>query len=242
MALKPAQIIRNITRNYNTIAKDWDVSRYQPSPIKIQILKAAKKGMVVGDIGCGNGVVIPELLHRGIKKYYGLDISSKLIAIAAKKYKEDIKKGKVEFKVGDALKIPYSKNKFDLVISFAAMHHLPGRENHLKFLTEVKRILKPGGKAIILNWNLLNDKVEKRFNIKESMEVCLKNGYDERDVYVGWKATPGKNVMRFIHVFTKDEMKQLVKQVGFSKFKIENYNQLGKKEKNGEEQATILQK
>jgi len=240
MALKPAQIIRNIAQNYNTIAKEWDVSRYQPSPIKIKLFKAVEKGMVVGDIGCGNGVVIPELLRKGIKKYYGLDISSKLIAIAKKKYSSEIKKGKVEFKVGDALKLPYPKNKFDLVISFAVMHHLPGKENHLKFLTEVKRVLKPGGKAIILNWNLLNEKVAKRFNIKESMELCLNKGYNERDVYVGWKATPGKNIMRFIHVFTNDEMKVLSKQVCFSKIKIDNYGQLGKKEKNGEEQATFL--
>ncbi len=235
-----SQIIRNIRVNYNTIAKDWDISRYRPSPIKIRVLKAVKKDMIVGDIGCGNGVIIPELLRKGVKKYYGLDISSKLIAIAKKKYKEEIKKGKVEFKVGSALELPYSKNKFDMVVSFAVMHHLPGSENHLKFLREIKRVLKAGGKAIILNWNLLNDKVEKRFNIRESMALCLKKGYDERDVYVGWKATPGKNVMRFIHVFTNDEMKSLVKQVGFSKVKIENYGQLGKKEKNGEEQATIL--
>ncbi|MDO9509736.1 MAG: hypothetical protein Q7J14_00430, partial [Candidatus Magasanikbacteria bacterium] len=102
------------------------------------------------------------------------------------------------------------------------------------------RVLKPDGKAVIINWNLLNNKIAKRFNIKESMKITKKNGFNERDVFVGWKATPGENVMRFIHVFSKDEMKILSKQIGFSKIKIENYSQLGKKEKNGEEQAIIL--
>jgi 2-polyprenyl-3-methyl-5-hydroxy-6-metoxy-1,4-benzoquinol methylase len=82
MSYNPAQIIRTITANYNTIAKDWDVSRFRPSEVKVLLLKNAKPGMVVGDIGCGNGIIIPELIKRKIKKYYGLDISSQLIKIA----------------------------------------------------------------------------------------------------------------------------------------------------------------
>jgi len=242
MVYKPSQIIRNITANYNTIATQWDISRFRPSPIKVRVLKVAKKGMVVGDIGCGNGIIISELFKNGIKKYYGLDISSKLVAITKRKYKDEIKKGKVELKVGNALKLAYQKNKFDVVFSFAVMHHLPGVENHLKFLTEIKRVLKPGGKAVIINWNLLNEKLVEKFKIKEKLEKMEKEGYNERDVYVGWNATPGKDVQRFVHIFIPEEIKTLAKQAGFKKIKIEYYNQLGKKEKNGEELVTILQK
>ena len=242
MALKPAQIIRNTARNYNTIAKDWDVSRFRPSEVKLLLLKTAKPDMVVGDIGCGNGLILPELLKRKIKKYYGLDISKNLIAIAKKKYAAEIKKDRAEFKVGNALKLPYSKNKFDLIFSLAVMHHIPAKKNHLKFLQEIKRVLKPGGKAVIFNWNLLSPATYERFRIKESLEQAKLKGNEERDLYIGWKATPGKNIQRFIHIFLPDEMALLASQAGFSEAKIQYYGQLGKKETNGEELVTVLKK
>jgi len=240
MSHNPAQIIRNITANYNTIAKDWDISRYRPSPIKIKLLKAVKKGMIVGDIGCGNGLIIPEVLKNGAKKYFGLDISSGLIKIAKNKYATEIKKGKAELQVGNALKLPYKNNKFDVIFSFAVMHHLPGQENHLKFLQEINRVLKPGGKAVIINWNLLNKKTSDKFQIKEKLVQTKKEGYNERDVFVTWKATPGLDVQRFIHIFISEELKFLAKRAKFKKIKIESYGQFGKKEKNGEELVTTL--
>jgi len=242
MALKPAQIISNIRANYNTIAKDWDASRFRPNKVKLLLLKTAKPDMIVGDIGCGNGLILPELLKRKIKKYYGLDISKNLIAISKKKYASEIKKGKAEFVVGNALKLPYVKNKFDLIFSLAVMHHLPGKKNHLKFLQEIKRVLKPGGKAIIFNWNLLSPATYERFHIKESLEQAQLKGNEERDLYVGWKATPGQNIRRFIHIFLPDEMAALAGEVGFSQATIQYYGRLGKKEINGEELVTILKK
>ena len=242
MPHNPAQIIRNITANYNTIAKDWDASRFRPSEVKVLLLKNAKPGMVVGDIGCGNGIIIPELMKRKIKKYYGLDISSQLIKIAKKRYAEEIKKGQVEFKVGNALKLPYQKNKFDLIFSFATMHHIPGGKNHLKFLQEINKVLKPGGKAIIINWNLLSGATYDRFDIKNALTKSVQNGNGERDVYVGWKGTPGANIRRFIHIFLPEEIAVLAAEAGFTKIKIDYYTQLGTKEQNGEELVTILEK
>ena len=242
MTLKPAQIISNIRANYNTIAKEWDISRFRPSEVKVLFLKNAKPGMVVGDIGCGNGIIIPELLKRKIKKYYGLDISNKLIAIAKNKYLNEVKKGKVEFKVGNALKLPYPKNKFDIIFSLATMHHLPNEKNHLKFLQEINKVLKPGGKAVIFNWNLLSDKTYDRYHIKECLERMKQAGYGERNVFIGWKGTPENDIKRFIHIFLPEEIKKIAKKVGFKKIKIEYYSQLGKKEKNGEELVAILQK
>jgi len=240
MALKPAQIISNIRANYNTIAKEWDISRFRPSEVKVLFLKNAKPGMVVGDIGCGNGIIIPELLKRKIKKYYGLDISNKLIAIAKKKYLNEVKKNKVEFKVGNALKLPYPKNKFDIIFSLATMHHLPSEKNHLKFLQEINKVLKPGGKAVIFNWNLFNPVIRNRFESKGMLTPVKEKGYDERDVYIGWRASPDREAFRFIHIFAPEEIKKLAKKVGFKKIKTEYYSQLGKKEKNGEELVTTL--
>lgn len=228
------QIIKEVKEQYNSIAKEWDLTRQVPTVLKMKQIKRFKKGQKVLDLGCGNGLVTGEIVKLGVK-YYGLDISNELVKIARKKYSQEVKSGVVQFKIGDACKkLPYKNNFFDAAISLAVLHHVPGEKNRLKFLQELYRVLKPGGRASIIVWNLLNDWSYKRFGIEHQ----LKNhnvDLGENDFLVDWRATPGKNMKRYIHCFTNIELKKLAKQAGFSKITIGYYTRSGKKVKNGEE-------
>jgi len=235
------EIIKEVKEQYNTIAVDWDVSRAFPSGIKIKQIKRLKKGVKVLDLGCGNGLIVNEILQRG-GKYYGIDISSGLIKIAKKKYALEIKKKLAEFKVGDAVKkLPYQNNFFDHVFSFAVLHHIPSIENRLRFLEEIKRVLKSGGRADIIVWNLFNDWSYKRFKISAQMKNPLPH-LDKNDFLVEWRATLGKDVKRYIHSFTDKELKELARTVGFEKITVGYYNRAGEKVKNGEELVLNLVK
>ncbi len=252
------RIIRKTKANYNRIAKEWGVSRHRPSLLKIKLLKGIKKGFDVLDIGCGNGFLLPEVLKRG-GQYTGLDVSAKLIKIARQKFSAEIitaarppqmrgrrdpvrgKKGGARFMTGDALKLPFKNNGFDFVFSFAVMHHIPSSERQLKFLSEVHRVLKKGGRAVITNWNLLNDWSDNRFGISKQ----LKNpaaGFCAGDVYVPWRATSGYKIKRFFHIFSKKELLALIKKAGFKKYRITYRDREGKLVKNGEEQVLTLRK
>ena len=235
--MKPSranEIIKEVKEQYNSIATEWHSSRPHPSGIKVEQIKRLKKGQKVLDLGCGNGLVTGEIIKRGVK-YYGLDVSNGLIKIARQKYKQEIKAGLAEFKIGNACKkLPYQNNFFDAAISFAVLHHIPGSENRLKFLQELRRVLKPGGWASIIVWNLLNDWPRKRYGIEEQIKKPNLN-LDQNDFLVGWKATPGKNVKRYIHSFADKELKDLAKDVGFSKITIGYFNRAGERIKNGEE-------
>lgn len=197
-------------------------------------IKRLKKGQKVLDLGCGNGLVAGEIVKRGVK-YYGLDVSSGLIKIARQQYKEEVKTKLAEFKVGNACKkLPYENNFFDAGVSFAVLHHIPGSDNRLKFLQELRRVLKPGGWASIIVWNLLNDWPRKRFGIEEQIKNSNSN-LDENDFLVGWRATPGKNVKRYIHNFSEVELKELACMAGFRKITVGFFTRAGEKIKNGEE-------
>jgi len=228
-------IIKEIKEQYNTIASEWNLTRPEASGIKMQQIKKLKPGDKLLDLGCGNGLIVSEVLKRKAE-YVGVDISSGLIKIAKVKYPG------IKFLVGDATKnLKFENNSFDKVFSFAVMHHVPGEELRLKFLQEIYRVLKNGGEAIIINWNLMNDWPRKRYSIEEQ----IKNptlGLGQNDFLVGWKATPGHNVKRYIHLFSVPELKDLAKRAGFSKISLDYYTRGGKKEKNGEELVMILRK
>lgn len=103
-----------------------------------------KPGMEVADIGCGLGY-----LGWTYWKYYGkngsytgVDISEKLIKEAKEISDDWAKGGKAEFQTGDAYKLDFEDNTFDLVMCQTLLMHLEKPEDAL---SEMYRILKPDG-------------------------------------------------------------------------------------------------
>ena len=237
---KALSIISETRRNYNIIAKEWNISRSIPSLIKIKLLRNIAKGFSVLDIGCGNGLMADEAIKRG-GRYFGSDISVKLIMEAKKKNVVNIKNKKAKFFVADAVDLPFKKNQFDFIFSFAVIHHIPSVELREKFLKEIFRVLKTGSKAVITSWNLLEKWACKKYDIKNQLKK-ISDGYDSGDVCVPWKGTRGKEVMRYLHYFTADELKSLAKSAGLKKIKIEYYDRFGKKKKNSETIVLSLMK
>ena len=222
------------------MAEEWNTSRSTPSGVKLAAVKKIKAGQKILDLGCGNAFMLPFVLTRGAT-YFGIDISSELIKIAKKKFGSVVKTGQAELRVGEATKLPYKNNFFDGAMSFAVMHHIPSEKLRLKFLQELYRVLKPGATATVINWNLLNEWSDKRFGISEQLKN-LKQGSDEGDVVVPWKATAGKKVERYIHVFSKKEILDLARAAGFAKARAEYYRRDGGRECNGEELVLSLTK
>jgi len=91
------------------------------------------------DIGCGTG----EFANLFSKfDYYGIDISIKYIKYAAENNKGN-------FKVMDATKLEFPDNNFNYILIMAILHHLDD-DRISKVLLEARRVLKPGGKILIM--------------------------------------------------------------------------------------------
>ena len=85
---------------------------------------------------------------------------------------------------------------------------MPSNEYRIKFLKEIKRVLKPKGKLILTSWYFGQEKVKQFLSDDPRM--------DEGDIFYPFK-DPENNieVMRYIHCFQVEEMRELLKESGF---------------------------
>ncbi|MHA2400497.1 MAG: class I SAM-dependent methyltransferase [Promethearchaeota archaeon] len=105
-----------------------------------------KRGDRILDLCCGTGTLTVLLTHLLYKdcKIIGVDLSSGQIAQAQKKNKF----ANLKFAVMDANDLKFRNNYFDHVVISAALHEMD-KSQRLNVLTEIKRILKQGGKFLI---------------------------------------------------------------------------------------------
>ena len=104
----------------------------------------------VVDIGCGTGFATEGLLEH-VDHVYGLDQSPHQLEKAYAKFgKRD---GPVDFHLGDAERLPFKDDTFDVVWSSGSIEYWP---NPVAALRECRRIAKPGGQVLIVGPNYPN--------------------------------------------------------------------------------------
>ncbi|MBE9053190.1 methyltransferase domain-containing protein [Nostocales cyanobacterium LEGE 11386] len=99
------------------------------------------------DVACGTGEFERLILTENPEQQIiGVDISDEMLAIAQKKcclYPH------VSFQVASVLALPFANNSFDVIVSANSFHYF---DDPLAALVEMKRVLKPDGTVVILDW------------------------------------------------------------------------------------------
>jgi SAM-dependent methyltransferase len=212
------QLLKETTENYNLIAKDFSrTRRFIWEDIK-PLSDFTLNGERILDVGCGNGRLLQIFKDIEIN-YTGVDISENLIKEAKSHYPNS------SFYVYDALRLPLQTNSFDKVYSIAVLHHIPSRQLRLKFLKEAKRVLRQDGLLILTVWNVWNPRGMRRLIKNFFLKMFGLSRLDFKDIFVPW----GKTCHRYVHVFTKKELKSLLEEAGF---KIREIGVLGEGKKN----------
>ena len=132
------------------------------------------------DVGCGSGALTIACAKRNPKAtMVGCDIwSGSYKGEFSKKICEDNVKAEgvsnVRFKVGNAVKLPFEDESFDVVTSNYVYHNIMGH-NKQKLLLETLRVLKKGGVFVI------HDLIKKSNygDIEKFIEELKKEGYQD---------------------------------------------------------------
>ncbi|MHA1829750.1 MAG: class I SAM-dependent methyltransferase [Candidatus Heimdallarchaeaceae archaeon] len=95
------------------------------------------------DVGCGSGILSFLILEHGASKVIGGDIAESMLRQAKTKImRRGNNANQIEFCQLDAEYLPFSDNSFNLVFSGLALGFMP---NQTKVITEMVRVVKPGG-------------------------------------------------------------------------------------------------
>jgi len=127
--------------------------------------------MVIADLGAGEGAFALLLAQRA-KKVIAVDTSANMIEVARE---QALRNGvtNVEYRLGDMEEVPIEAASVDLVFFSQSLHHALHPE---RALVEANRILRPGGRVIIL------DLVKHRFEEARELYADEWLGFSEIEI------------------------------------------------------------
>jgi len=151
-----------LIRKYNWIAPIYDIfallmeSKARRKALEMMNLQDGEK---VLEVAIGTGLNLMEIVKRNPNGWVeGVDISPKMLEKARQRL---LKLGSRNFKLHlcDCRNLPFENNSFDIVISQYLLDILPV-EDFIPVLQEFKRVLKNGGRLVLVNMT----KGERRIN------------------------------------------------------------------------------
>jgi len=160
----------------------WD--RAYRGNARRMVESTVRPGDRVLDVGVGTGLVA-EYGSPIAADYTGVDVSGAMLSKAARKMVA-LKMNNVSLRWGNAESLPFDDDTFDVVLSSFMLPHIP-RDKRTAVLTEMRRVLKPGGR---LGLYLAQGEVAPMFSTREELEGFVteagfvdQNIEDRDDVY-----------------------------------------------------------
>ncbi len=193
---------RGMSLNWMAPFYDWLCLRFGlGTPFRKETLRfaALQAGEMILDVGCGTGVLtrMASEIVGPTGKVIGIDPAPRMIGIARKH--AALSGNQAEFRLAVIEHLPFDDETFDAVLSSAMIHHLPSDLKHAGLL-EVKRVLKPGGRLVVVDldrpanllwwflvWPLLIMPSTRDHLAGRLVSYFIKAGFDPANKVGGWR-------------------------------------------------------
>lgn len=219
------QKLNSLNQNfYHQVAQHFSDTRDSAWPGWQQILTALEEkhpsNLKVLDLGCGNGrfgSFLAETLPRTELDYTGVDFSDELLAIARQNLEAKIKplqliKADIVTAMLDGGNLTKNEEKYDLIVAFGLLHHLPSAKLRSDFVAMWANHLHSGGMLVITAWQFMNSP-RQRQKVVEPTLAGIDEELEPNDYIMSWD---GDTVAyRYAHHFDDIEINALLPQEGF---------------------------
>ncbi len=148
---------QQVARMFNSISGNYDfLNHFLSLGIDISWRKKAIKALAdlkpkaILDVATGTGDFAIQAMTLSPEKIIGVDISEGMLAVGKEKMKARGVDQIIDLRYADSENLPFEENKFDAAIVAFGVRNF---ENLERGLAEMHRVIKPGGKVVILEFS-----------------------------------------------------------------------------------------
>lgn len=168
---------------------------------------SSSQGLKVLDVGCGNGYVLSRYARKGAE-VTGADLTGTAVDLSRKRFALDNLPG--TFLETDGETLPFPDNSFDIVCSMGVLHHTA---NPAPMVREMHRVLKPGGRCIVMLYNRYSWKTVVLMRVRRLFDPQFK-GKSQQEA-LNYNDGPDCPLAR---VYSRNEAKALLSEFTDHKF------------------------
>ena len=209
-------LLNNLNRTfYDALANTFSASRGATEPGLERVFAQMQPGMLVLDLGCGQGRVATLLPAEC--EYVGMDFSTEMLTIAKRTANAARHSSPPRFIVGDLLDPKWPAlvpGCADWVILRAILHHIPGLENRQAIVERAAECLAPQGRLLLANWQFLEIGRLRRRLLPWDVVGLQENDVEPGDYLLDWQRE-GYGI-RYVHLIDEDETVSLAARAGLT--------------------------
>jgi demethylmenaquinone methyltransferase/2-methoxy-6-polyprenyl-1,4-benzoquinol methylase len=143
------RLFATIADRYDLITRVLSYGRDAAWKRRLVAMSGAGPSVRALDLACGTGDIAFGLADRGAS-VAGLDITFRMLQIAARKRPLHPAPRASHFLAGDMMMLPFGDAQFDLVTAGYGLRNVPKLE---PAIAEIRRVLRPGGLLLSLDFN-----------------------------------------------------------------------------------------
>lgn len=184
--------MRDTRAEWEQLADTWDRARRRAWPAVASFAESFGAGDHVLDLAAGNGrhgILAQKMGARVV----AADFSRSLLSFASERG--------LKVAQADARELPFVRACFDGALFVAGLHNIPTRAGRIGALAELRRVLRPGGRALVTVWSRFREEGLKGWNVADA------------DV-------PWGDVSRYYHFYTPVELVADCRVAGWSDVKL----------------------